>query len=118
MRPDPLSTRVRLLHMVEACNRAQAFIEDRERADLEKDEMLRLALQYLVLTLGEAAKHIPQETQLMAPTIPWRAMAASRDRMAHGYFDINLDMLWAMASVDIPALREGLNRLLEQDGAV
>ncbi len=116
MRPDPLNTRVRLLHMLEACNRAQTFVEDRRREDLEKDEMLRLALQYLVLTLGEAAKHIPQEMQVKAPDIPWRAMTASRDRMAHGYFDINLDMLWAMASVDIPALRGGLNRLLEQDG--
>jgi len=105
------------MHMLEACNRVQAFIDDRERRDLEKDEMLRLALQYLVLTLGEAAKHIPLDTQLKAPEILWRAMAASRDRMAHGYFDINLDMLWAMASSDIPALREGLNRLLEQSGA-
>ena len=117
MKPDSSSTRVRLLHMLEACNRAQTFLEDRERADLEKDEMLRLALQYLVLTLGEAAKHIPQDMQSKAPDIPWRAMAASRDRMAHGYFDINLDMLWVMAAVDIPAVRVGLNRLLEQGEA-
>ncbi len=101
--------------MLEACSRTANFVENRSRKDLETDEMLRLALQYLVLTLGEAAKHIPQEVQAMAPDIPWRAVAASRDRMAHGYFDINLDMLWTMASVDIPALQKGLNKLLERE---
>lgn len=116
MKADPRSVRIRLLHMVEACERTARFLEDRSRADLDRDEMLRLALQYLILTLGEAAKHIPPETQLKAPGIPWRAVAASRDHMAHGYFDINLDMLWTMASVDIPELREGLQQLLDAEG--
>jgi uncharacterized protein with HEPN domain len=103
--------------MLEACSQMATFVEDRSRADLDRDEMLRLALQYLVLTLGEAAKHVPQETQLKAPGIPWRAMAASRDRMAHGYFDINLDMLWTMVSVDIPALEKDLRLLSELEAA-
>ena len=103
--------------MLEACGRTANFVEDRRREDLDRDEMLRLALQYLVLMLGEAAKHIPREIQAKASDIPWRAVIASRDRMAHGYFDINLDMLWVMASVDIPALQEGLTRLLEQEEA-
>ena len=103
--------------MLEACSRTENFVEDRLREDLDRDEMLRLALQYLVLTLGEAAKHIPQEIQAKAPGIPWRAMAASRDRMAHGYFDINLDMLWTMVSIDIPALQKDLRFLLELEGA-
>ena len=117
MNPDHGSTRIRLIHMLEACSRTATFVEDRTRADLDRDEMLRLALQYLVLTLGEAAKHVPQEIQVKAPGIPWRAMAASRDRMAHGYFDINLDMLWTMVSVDIPALEADLRRLSEREGA-
>ncbi len=116
MNAEPRGVRIRLLHMLEACDRTARFLEDRQREDLDQDEMFRLALQYLILTLGEAAKNIPPETRVKAPGIPWRAMAASRDRMAHGYFDINLDMLWAMASVDIPDLREGLQRLLEAEG--
>ena len=116
MSPDHGSIRIRLLHMLEACSRTATFVEDRSREDLDRDEMLRLALQYLVLTLGEAAKHIPQEIQVKAPGIPWRAMAASRDRMAHGYFDINLDMLWTMVSIDIPAIQKDLRRLSELEG--
>ncbi len=113
MKADPGSSRVRLLHMLDACRKVASFLGDRVREDLDRDEMLRLALQYLVLTLGEAAKHIPLEIQAKAPAIPWRAVAASRDRMAHGYFDINLDMLWTMAAVDIPALEVELQRLLD-----
>ena len=118
MRSDPKSTRVRLLHMQEACQKVASFTEDRVREDLPQDEMLRLALQYLVLTLGEAAKHIPLEVQAKAPGIPWRAVTASRDRMAHGYFDINLDVLWTMASVDIPALAIEIKTLLDDPAVV
>ena len=113
MKSDPKNARVRLIHMLEACDRTARLVEDRTRGDLDADEMLRLALQYLVLTLGEAAKNIPQEIQAKVPGIPWRAVAASRDRMAHGYFDINLDILWIMVSVDIPKLREALKTIIE-----
>lgn len=112
MKSDPKNARVRLIHMLEACDRTARLVEDRTREDLDADEMLRLALQYLVLTLGEAAKNIPQEIQAKAPGIPWRAVAASRDRMAHGYFDINLDILWIMVATDIPDLRKALQSLL------
>ena len=74
MKPDPKDPRVRLLHMLEACDRTARLVEDRTREDLDADETLRLALQYLVLTLGEAAKNIPQEIQAKAPGIPWRAV--------------------------------------------
>jgi len=36
--------------------------------------------------------------------VPWRAIAGTRDRLAHAYFDVDLDQLWHIVSADLPAL--------------
>lgn len=66
--------------------------------------MLRLALTKLVEIVGEAAKQVTAETRRKHPEVPWSAAARMRDRLVHHYFDINLDVLWSTATVDLPAL--------------
>lgn len=51
--------------------------------------MLMLALTRLLEIIGEAAKYVSEPTRALAPNIPWREIAGTRDRIAHGYFDIN-----------------------------
>lgn len=102
---------VRLAHLVDAAESAVRHSQGRSRADLDDDELLRLALTKLVEIVGEAAKHIGPELRADHPTVPWRAAARTRDRLVHHYFDINLDVLWETVSVDLPeilvALRAG-----------
>ena len=43
--------------------------------------------------------------------IPWRAMKGMRNRIAHGYFDINLDVVWETVQTALPALQEQLQAL-------
>jgi uncharacterized protein with HEPN domain len=40
--------------------------------------------------------------------VPWRSMRNMRNRMAHGYFDIDLDVVWETALTWLPALRKQL----------
>ncbi len=70
--------------------------------------MLRLALTKLVEIIGEAAKHIGPETRRRFPDVPWSDAARTRDRLVHHYFDIDLDVLWATVSSDLPQLLKGL----------
>ena len=64
---------VRLRHMLDAARQAVAFVVGRERADLDKDLQLTLALTRLIEIIGEAAKRISPETRDGLPQIPWRA---------------------------------------------
>jgi uncharacterized protein with HEPN domain len=66
-----------------------AFAQGRSRADLDADEMLTQALVRLLEILGEAAKQIPEAIREAQPQIPWRQMAGTRDRLIHGYFDVD-----------------------------
>jgi len=44
--------------------------------------------------------------------VPWRAIAGTRDRLAHAYFDVDLDQLWRIVSTDLPMLVPVLERAL------
>lgn len=101
---------VRLVHLIEAAEKAVAHAEGRSRADLDTDELLRLALTKLIEIVGEAAKHVHDETRARYRDVPWEAAARMRDRLIHSYFDINLDVLWATVTVDLPALLDALSR--------
>jgi len=96
--------RVRLRHMLDAARQAVAFVRGKQRRDLDDDLQLTLALTRLVEILGEAAKNVSEAERLHHPDVPWRAVAGTRDRLAHAYFDVDLDLLWQIVSVDLLAL--------------
>ncbi len=95
---------VRLLHIRDAAETAAGFIAGRTREDLESDQMLRLALTKLVEIVGEAAKQLSAAGRARYPEVAWDDAARMRDRLVHHYFDIDLDVLWATVSEDLPAL--------------
>lgn len=69
----------------------------------------------LIEAIGEGIKRIDERThqQLLPyrPEIPWKAVKGMRDHIAHGYFDINTDLVWDVIKNDIPALRDAVNFL-------
>ena len=99
---------VRLLHIRDATQSAARFIAGRQRADLETDEMLRLALTKLVEMVAEAAKQLSIEERERHPGIEWDDATRMRDRLVHHYFDIDLDVLWATVTIDLPAVLTAL----------
>lgn len=107
-----LPDRVRVQHMIDAVRQATEFTSGRSRADLDTDPMLMLALTRLLEILGEAAKHVSPATRVLAPEVPWRQITGTRDRIAHGYFNVNLDVVWRIVTAELPALLPELERLL------
>ncbi len=95
---------VRLRHMLDAARQAIEFTRGRSNADLYRDAQLALALTRLVEIIGEAAKNVSAETRAKFPQIPWRAIAGTRDRLVHAYFDVDLERLWQIVAVDLPPL--------------
>ena len=95
---------VRLQHMLDAAKQAGDFARGRSRVDLDRDLQLSLALTRLVEIVVEAAKNVSPETRARLPKVPWRAMAGTRDRLVHAYFDVDHDQLWQIVSTDLPAL--------------
>jgi uncharacterized protein with HEPN domain len=103
---------VRLRHMLDAARRAIDFMHGRVKSDLESDEQLSLAVVRLLEILGEAAKNVSEDLRKDYPDIPWRQIAGTRDRLIHGYFDVDLDIVWQIISTDLPLLAAQLEKAL------
>lgn len=103
--PDDL---VRLRHLRDAAEKAIEFSAGKTRQSLDEDELLRLGLTKLVEIVGEAAKQVSDSTRTNHPEVPWSAASRMRDRLIHHYFDIDLDILWATVTQDLPRLLDVL----------
>ena len=94
----------RLKHIRDAGKEALSFVEQRTRQDLDRDRMLSLALVRLIEIIGEAANNISETCQSKYDKIPWRQMIGMRNRLAHAYFEIDLDIVWQVITHDLDVL--------------
>lgn len=101
--------------MLDAAKEAVFFAAGRSREDLERDRMLALSLVKSLEILGEAATKVSPETRRRFPAIPWPNVVAMRNRLIHGYFDINLDVVWVTVVDDLPPLIADLEKILISD---
>ena len=76
------------------------------------EEQLALSLTRLIEIIGEAAKDVSIELRNKNPDILWDDIAGTRDCLAHGYFDVDYDVVWEIVSVDLPRLIGQLEQLL------
>jgi uncharacterized protein with HEPN domain len=63
--------------------------------------------------IGEASKNIPDEIQKKNPDIPWKKMVGLRNLISHEYFGIDYEMIWQIATVDLPKNISDLKKIIE-----
>jgi uncharacterized protein with HEPN domain len=103
---------VRLRHMLDAAREAAQMAQGRTRADLDADRPLNLSLVRLLEIVGEAASRIPADERAKCPGIPWAQIVGLRNRLIHGYDNVDFDILWQIVTQDLPPLVAELEKVL------
>lgn len=101
MPPSPLES---LRHMLEETEYLRAEVQVLTREEFLADPRARRALVKSIEVIGEAAKNIPDSIRRQSSTTPWRLMAGMRDNLVHGYFGIDYDLVWSVATEQVPLL--------------
>lgn len=101
---------IRLRHMLDAAREAISFAEGRERADLDSDRMLLHSLVRCIEIIGEAATRVSTEQRQQFDDIPWQDVVSMRNRLIHGYFDVDPDRVWDTVVDDLPPLIGALEK--------
>ncbi len=90
-----------------------ATIVDGGRLSVESDPVRWMALERAIEIAGEAATQLSGETRERYPDVAWRQLIAVRVILAHAYHRVDLDLLWGIASTDLPAVAAALGPLSE-----
>jgi uncharacterized protein with HEPN domain len=101
--------------MLEIARRAVEKVLGKTRNDFDKDENLRLALAYLLQTIGEAARRVSQAFQSAHPAIPWKAIIGMRHKVVHDYLNVDEDVVWRTATQELGPLIAALEKIAPPD---
>ena len=105
----------RLLDMLLAAREAQEMVRGATVSDFKQNRTLQLAVLKAVEIVGEAAARISADTREQNPDIPRSDIVGMRNRLVHGYFDVNLVRVWETVQRDIPCLVAQLERLIPEE---
>lgn len=86
----------------------ETALAGKTRGDFGTDDILRLALQRAIEIISEASRHMPDALLQHAPGIPWRSIRGMGNILRHEYHRIADDIIWNVATHDLPPLRTAL----------
>ena len=98
--------------ILESCGKIRRFVQGMSYEAFVADERTRDAVIRNIEIIGEAAKNIPDDVTAKAPQITWRNVRGMRDVLAHGYFGVSLEIIWATATTRIEQLETAVRNLL------
>ena len=99
--------------MLEFGEKVLSYTDGLNEAAFLADSLTYEATLLNILLIGEAARHIPHDVREAYPDIPWNAIIGTRNRVVHGYRQVDQAILWSIIQDAIPALIPQLQKLLE-----
>lgn len=101
-------------HMRQAATDACAFVQGMAQDEFRQDRRTQQAVIMSLIIVGETATKVMEDHPEFAKRhtqVPWRSMRGMRNRIAHGYFDINLDVVWDTVQTALPQLLHHLSAM-------
>ncbi|HUG10918.1 MAG TPA: HepT-like ribonuclease domain-containing protein [Opitutaceae bacterium] len=93
-----------MIQIRDAAGRIQVICTGKNFEELVADWIAISALERQLEIVGEAVKRLPMVLRDGRPEVPWKEIAGMRDRLSHGYDEIDHRVLWNAASRDMPIL--------------
>ena len=99
--------------ILDAMDKAEILLAEVSYEQFEADFRINFALVRALEIIGEAAKRLPMDFRDQYPAIPWKGMAGMRDRIIHGYDNVDLQIVWDVVKRDIPGIKPQIQQILK-----
>ena len=107
--------RAPLRDMLGAAQEAVNLFESATADELETDRRTHLALLHLIVIVGEAANRVSAERQKAHSAIPWPDVIGMRNRLVHGYDQVDREVVHDTVAVDLPRLIALVQAILAEE---
>jgi uncharacterized protein with HEPN domain len=98
--------------IIDAMDKAEIAIEGVTYEQFADDFMINFVVARALEIVGEATKRLPMSLRDQYPAIPWRDMAGVRDRIIHGYDNVDLRTIWDVVKQEIPQVKPQIQQIL------
>jgi uncharacterized protein with HEPN domain len=103
--------RERLLDILEAIEKIEKRVGS-DRKAFDRDELLQVWAVHYLLIIGEAVTRLSEQLRIQHPEIPWNNIIGMRHILVHGYFEVDLEIVWKVIERDLPVLKRQTEGLL------
>ncbi len=86
------------------------------KEQLESSWEAQYALIRCVEVIGEASTRLGPQFHGEHTEVPWRLVTGMRNRLIHGYDEVNVGLLWETATLDVPAMLSAVEAILQAEG--
>ena len=112
---SPRGVEARIEDILEGIRNVQSYVQGMTFEEFAADMKTVRAAAFEVGTIGEAARHTPDEVRKHYPQVPWDKMQATRNLIFHEYFRIDKSLLWQTITDDLPSLVPVLQEILDRE---
>lgn len=112
MKKTELGSLIRLQHIRDAILLALDFVEGYGKDDFLSDPKTQAAVIRQTEIIGEATYHLPKTLTSLYPHIPWRNIAATRHKIVHEYYEIDLNVIWTIVQIHLPAFLDQIKIII------
>nr|MDT0664982.1 DUF86 domain-containing protein [Micromonospora sp. DSM 115978] len=102
--------------MIEAADQAQKLTDGVTASVLQTDRQRRDALLWNFTVLGEDASQLSDDVTTRFPDVTWKQPVRLRNRIVHGYWSIDIEILHTAAREQLPEFAADLRRVLAAVG--
>jgi len=113
----PRSQLLYLNDIFEAIQNIRLYVGALTLGEFQNDQMRVDAVVRNFEVIGEAVKNLSDELKTQFPDTDWKAVAGFRDTLIHGYFGIELEILWDIISNKIPVLEKEVADMIAYENA-
>ena len=92
--------------IIRAIEKIERFVDNMSFGEFTSNEIVRDAVVWNLTVIGESSKNIPAQVKRRYRDIPWSAMAKMRDRLAHGHFAIDYEIVWKVIKEELPPIKK------------
>ena len=103
-----------LRDILEAMEKVERYLDGVSYEEFARDTEKQDAVEWNFTVMGEAAKQLTPELREENDDLPWRDMARMRDRIVHGYFSIDTEILWKTVKERVPRTIPRIRKLLRE----
>ena len=111
---SPRENEQRIRDILGCIRNIQTFTQGMTLEMFEENPLVVRAVAFEFVTMGEAARSVPEDTRQRYPGIPWDKMQVIRNVLVHEYFRIDEQILWKTCQEDLAPLIPLLEKILRE----